>query len=130
MVSTAESTLGKWATAAAERVLLRGWERMVSEQRGMSNLTETVGSLPHKAARLLKMLRQKGAGVLTSTPPWTQAQIDRAAHRGAHRSAAEYTEFVAEELLEFCEQGYWIVLPLSTVRSWRGVRLSPLGVVP
>jgi hypothetical protein len=103
---------------------------MVSEQRGISNLTKTVGSLPHKAARLLKMLRQKGAGVLTSTPPWTQAQIDRAAHRGAHRSAAEYTEFVAEELLEFCEQGYWIVLPLLTVRSWPGVRLSPLGVVP
>lgn len=115
---------------AAERVTSTGWENTVAELRGASNLTETVRSIPHKAARLLDLLRKRGACVLTSTPPWTQEQIDAAARRGAHKSADEYTEFVCQELLDFCLQGYWVVLPLSLVRTWKGLRLSPLGVVP
>jgi hypothetical protein len=129
-VSAAESTLGKWAMAAAVRVTTMGWENMVGELRGASHLTESVGDIPHKAGRLLNLLRKNGVGVLLSTRPWTPDQIDQAAQRGAHKSASEYTDFVCEELLDFCEQGYWVVLPLATVRSWSGLRLSPLGVVP
>ena len=130
LVSTAESTLGKWAEKAAARVGQVGWHRMVEERRGTSNLTDTVATIPHKAGRLLNFLRKQGAGVPTSTGPWTQAQVDHAASRGAHKSAADYTEFVCEELLDFCAQGYWTVLPLAFVREWLGLRLSPLGVVP
>ena len=57
---------------AAEHVETMGWENMVADLRGASNLTETVRSIPHKAARLLDLLRRRGAGMLTSTPPWTQ----------------------------------------------------------
>ena len=32
--------------------------------------------------------------------------------------------------MDFCEQGYWAVLPYAIVRQWKGLRISPLGVVP
>lgn len=34
------------------------------------------------------------------------------------------------EMLDFCEQGFWTVLPLSVVLALPHLRLSPLGVVP
>ena len=93
-------------------------------------MTESVGSIPHRAARALDHLQKRGATVPVSTPPWTSAQVDKAAARGSHKSAEAHFEFVSEELLEFCQQGYWIVLPLETVCTWENLRLSPLGVVP
>ena len=33
-------------------------------------------------------------------------------------------------MLDFCQQGYWAVVPYATVRQWRKLRISPLGVVP
>ena len=130
LVTPAEATLGKWACNAAVQLKALGWETMVTAARGNSNMTETVGTIPHKAARALDHLRRRGASVPTSTPPWTRAQVDQAASRGSHQSANAHVEFVCEELLEFCQQGYWIVLPLATVLSLHNLRLSPLGVVP
>ena len=73
LASSAESTLGKWAELAAERVISRGWEATVADLRGASNLTETVGRIPHKAARLLDLPRKRGAAVPMSTPLDTSA---------------------------------------------------------
>ena len=53
-----------------------------------------------------------------------------AAKRGCHKSARDHTEFVCDELADFCRQGYWTVLPFAAVQSWPSLRLSPLGVVP
>jgi hypothetical protein len=39
-------------------------------------------------------------------------------------------EFVSEEILDFCRQGYWLVLPYAAVAEWPNLRVSPLGVVP
>ncbi|KAI2493227.1 hypothetical protein MHU86_21301 [Fragilaria crotonensis] len=64
------------------------------------------------------------------TAPWTHEQIMTAAKRGCHKSARDHTEFVCEELVDFCRQGYWTVLPLDAVQHWPELRLSPLGVVP
>ena len=50
--------------------------------------------------------------------------------RGPHKSAKEERAFVCEEILDFCSQGYWAVLPYSEVRLWKDLRISPLGVVP
>ena len=33
-------------------------------------------------------------------------------------------------MLDFCRQGYWIVLPYDMVRHWPALRVSPLGAVP
>ena len=50
--------------------------------------------------------------------------------RSPHKSAQEERAFVCEEILDFCAQGYWAVLPYSAVRRWKNLRISPLGVVP
>ena len=129
-LTPAETTLGKCAQSTKDRLLALGWEGLVSAARGVSNMTESVGTIPHQAARALDHLRKRGASVPTSTKPWTTAQVDCAAARGSHQSAKAHVEFVCEELLEFCQQGYWIVLPLDAVRTLPNLRLSPLGVVP
>lgn len=98
--------------------------------RGDSNMSKDVRHLPHKASRLLHHLRLHGAGVWTSTPPWAIQRRDAAVHRGAHQSAHQDREFVFDEMLDFCRQGYWLVLPYEAVRGWDGLRLSPIGAVP
>jgi hypothetical protein len=57
-------------------------------------------------------------------------RIRRAAERGSHRSAKDEVEFVCLEMLEFCDQGFWTVLPLQAALQLAHLRLSPLGVVP
>jgi hypothetical protein len=91
-----------------------GWKGLVDTVRGTSNMTATVGTIPRRAARALDHLRRRGATVPTSTSPWTPHQIAQAAARGSHKLADAHVEFVSEELLEFCQQGYWTVLPLAT----------------
>ena len=129
-LSPAEETLSKWAAEASKKLDSVGWEELVRSARGTSQLSEGVKGLPHKAGRLLDLLRRKGAGVPMQTAPWTHEQILAAAKRGSHKSARDHMEFVCEELVDFCRQGYWTVLPLSVVEHWPALRLSPLGVVP
>ena len=129
-LSPAEETLGKWAAAAKAKLDAAGWEELVRSARGTSQLSDGVKRLPHKAGRLLDLLRRKGATAPMRNAPWTHEQILAAASRGSHKSARDHTEFVCEELVDFCRQGYWTVLPLSAVEHWPSLRLSPLGVVP
>ena len=129
-LTPAEETLSKWATVAAAKLQSVGWEELVRGARGASQLSDGVKRLPQKAGRLLDHLRRKGAAVPMQTAPWTPAQIQHAVRRGCHKSARDHTEFVCEELVDFCRQGYWTVLPLSAVEHWPELRLSPLGVVP
>lgn len=102
----------------------------MSKARGESNVSRGVRHLPHKAARLLEHLRRRGAGVLTSTAPWTLHRLDAAVTRGSHKSAHQDREFVLEEMMDFCRQGYWMVVPYAAVRHWTNLRLSPIGAVP
>lgn len=37
---------------------------------------------------------------------------------------------MAQEMIEFFQQGYWVVLPYDVVAEWPNLRVSPLGVVP
>ena len=97
---------------------------------GTSNLTDDVGRLPHRAARLLDHLRLRGASVTLATALWTLAQKQRAITWGPHKSSRGEREFVHNEIHDFCTQGYWIVLPFSVVQHWPSLRISPLGVVP
>ena len=111
----AEATLGKLAAETALLVHRIGWEAVVQRCRGESNISSGVRRLPHKAARLLEHLRLRGAGIITATPPWGPARCDEAVQRGSHKSAHLDREFVFEEMLDFCEQGYWAVMPYSEV---------------
>ena len=129
-ISDAEVALGKLANETAHRLRRDGWHRTVVNVRGESNITGSVGTLPHRAARLLQHLRRRGAGVPLRTAPWTRSQCDAAVQRGPHQSSQGEREFVAEEMLDFCRQGYWIVVPYEEAATLEGLRISPLGVVP
>lgn len=94
-----------------------------------SEYSDDVRHLPHKASRVLEYLRARGVPVLTSTPPWTTQRKQDAMERGPHQSSQGEREFVATELLDFCKQGYWLVLPFECVSEWPQLRISPLGVV-
>ena len=107
-----------------------GWRAFVEKARGPSNLTAGVSCLPQKARRLLAHLRRQGASVVTSTAPWGPTRCDDSMRRGPHKSAQDERAFVCEEILDFCHQGYWAVMPYSAVRQWKNLRISPLGVVP
>ena len=65
-----------------------------------------------------------------ATPPWPQQQRDAAVVWGPHKSVYDDREFVFQEIMDFCAQGYWTVLPYEQVKRWVDLRVSPLGVVP
>lgn len=130
-VTRAEATLRKYALAIAAKLEYVGdWYSFVVTQRGRPDIARSAESIPHKAARLLKHLRRRGAGVTMQTAPWDQERLRRAATRGSHQSARGEIEFVCEEMLEFCQQGFWTVLPLHIALLLPNLQLSPLGVVP
>ncbi|KAI2509092.1 hypothetical protein MHU86_5340 [Fragilaria crotonensis] len=129
-ISEAEAALGKLAVVTEKLFATHGWVRTVALARGKSDITPTVGQLSHRAARLLTHLKKRGATVPVHTPAWPIERRDGAVTRGAHRSSAGERQFVCEEMLDFCAQGYWIVMPYRAVRQLRHLRVSPLGVVP
>ena len=129
-LSEAEIELGKLAQATDRIIAEHGWRRTVEDVRGVSNIARSVRHVPHKAARLLEHLRVRGAAVPTATAPWDQRRRDEAITRGPHQSSHVERQFVCEEMLDFCQQGYWIVVPYATVAHWPSLRISPLGVVP
>ena len=62
--------------------------------------------------------------------PWSRERCDAAVARGPHQSSHGEREFVAAEMLDFVQQGYWMVLPYEDACMLDGLRISPLGVVP
>ena len=129
-LSSAEDLLGKLANDSANKLRTLGWTRWLREIRGRSNVAHTVESVPHKASRLLSHLGKRGAGVPLATPPWSRERIATAVQRGPHQSSESERAFVAKEMLDFCNQGYWVVLPMDAAADLPGLRVSPLGVVP
>lgn len=129
-LSRAEHTLGKLATHFASCVHQVGWHQTVLEHRGKAHVNLSVHIVPHRAARLLSHLGKRGASITVTTAPWDRARRDAAVLRGPHKSSKGEREFVSEEMLDFCSQGYWIVLPYDAVAEWQNLRVSPLGVIP
>ena len=68
--------------------------------------------------------------MVTSTTQWGTTRCDEAVRRGSHKSVHLHREFVFDEMLDFCQQGYWLVLPYALVQQWPELRVSPLGAVP
>lgn len=129
-MSEAEERLGKLASEYDNLLRRNGWIRTIEHCRGPSNVSDKVETLPHRAARLLQHLRKRGASVTLATPPWDAQQQHAAIARGPHKSSHGERSFVCEEILDFCRQGYWIVLPYHTACDLPNLRISPLGVVP
>ena len=95
------------------RVLRRlGWRRLIRTLRQRGDL-QVDPALPHPAGPLLQRLQHEGAPAVMTTPPWSRATLDERVARGSHQSCAEYLDFLREELLEFSQKGFWLVLPVD-----------------
>lgn len=107
------------------------WETFATAHRGFApDIATDVKHLAHPAAHLLDHLRNHGAPIPMSSPPWSLARRDEAIKRGPHKSAKDEVAFVREEFIDFLNKRFWTILPYSLVRNIPNLRLSPLGVVP
>mmetsp|Transcript_36392 Transcript_36392/g.81833 ORF Transcript_36392/g.81833 Transcript_36392/m.81833 type:complete len:1331 (-) Transcript_36392:274-4266(-) len=122
-------TLRDWAAANAEFLAQHGYEALVKERRGRSNLNPDVGSLNHPAAGYLDYIRRHGAPVVSTTPPKTPEELQAAVDRGPHPSAEAHADFLAQEAFEMCQRHHTFVLPFSAVKHLPGVEISPPGVI-
>ena len=122
--------LGAYVDKTVSMLHRSGWHATIVELRGRSDLHPLVKELPHPAAPLLDRLRKNGAPVVLKSPPWSPAVKQARFLRGPHKSALEHSEFLAQEFLDFCRKGYWMLLPYNEVKDRPELRLSPIGVVP
>jgi hypothetical protein len=87
------------------------WENFVAEFRGPSYLANELDNIEHPAAELLRKWRDHGVPVKTTSEPWSSDQKDACIQRGCHKSAKDHAAFVREEMAEFVESKFWVVLP-------------------
>ena len=104
------------------------WEAFVTEFRGPSYLSSELDNIDHPAATLLRQWRDHGVPAETSSPPWTMEQKDRCVERGCHHSANEHSDFVRDELANFIENKFWMVLPYEMVKHFIELLLSPAAI--
>ena len=104
------------------------WESFVNAFRGESYLSPELDNLEHPAANLLREWRDHGVPAQTSSPPWSEDTKDSYVERGCHRSANEHAEFLRDEMSEFIDSRFWVVLPYSLVRDMPQLQLSPAAV--
>jgi hypothetical protein len=68
------------------------------------------------------------------TSPWTEQQREETLKRGPHKSSNEHADFLREELLDFVQKGFWMVLPYRLLKKYKhlitNLCISPMGVVP
>jgi hypothetical protein len=101
----------------------------MTEHWGQSYLSQDLDSIDHSARDYLQRLREQGVHVPLDDPPWSAGTIDACALRGPHPSANLFKEFLWDEMADFIEAGFWVVLPLEQVRALdQDLRLSPLAV--
>jgi hypothetical protein len=104
------------------------WEEFVEEFRGRSYLATELDHVEHPAAELLRQWRDEGVPAMTSSPPWTNEQKDQCIHRGCHQSAKDHADFLREEMAEFIENKFWVVLPYEIVRDLEDIMFAPAAV--
>ena len=66
----------------------------------------------------------------SSTAPWTKAKVNMALKHGPHRSSHNGIDVLRTEYVDMMDKQQWIVIPASTVKNIKGLRLSSLGLVP
>ena len=119
-------TLVRQLSAAYETA--PSWESFVTEFRGRSYLAPMLEQLDHPAAELLCRWRNDGVPAETDSSPWTDDQKDLCIQRGCHLSAKEHSSFLRDEMAEFIESRFWVVLPYRQVRHLPSLQLSPAAV--
>lgn len=123
------SRLGTYMSRAAAALRSSpSWESFVNSQHGPPHLQPGLDLLPLEAATYLSGLQQHGAPVLLDEPEWSPAKRQEAIERGCHFSAVQHKEFIAGEMCDFAEDGFWAILPYDLIKDLPGVRLSPAQI--
>ena len=65
----------------------------------------------------LQKLCDHGVRVPMDDPPWSDDTIQHCANWGPHPSANLFQDFLHDEMVDFIEAGFWVVLPLDQVYS-------------
>jgi hypothetical protein len=104
------------------------WSTFVQHRRPRSDFSSL--QIHHPARRLLQHYRDHGTPVRFHTTPWSKQQLHKAIHRGPHKSANEYIDYLEEEFIDMINKGQWIVIPYDLAKTLPGLRLSPPGVIP
>ena len=104
------------------------WEAFVNRFRGRSYLSPDLQDQDHPAVELLRQWRDQGVPVDTSSPPWTLEQKDRCVERGCHPSATLHSSFLRDEMADFIDSKFWVVLPYTLVRHHQNLMFSPTAV--
>ena len=64
----------------------------------------------------------------STSRPWTDHQKDECIRRGCHYSATEHSTFLREEMADFIENRFWMVLPYELIRHLEELMMSPAAV--
>lgn len=127
--NAAVQRLGTFVSLAESRLHdAPDWSTFVRQEHGPPHIKPDVRHLPHPAGPYLSLISSSGVPIRFDDPEWTLEQRDAAMARGCHFSATKHKEFIAEEMLEFANSGYWTVLPYQTVRHLPNLRLSPAQI--
>ena len=114
-----------------------GWDGLIKHVQGRGDMKIEPTKLDqHPAVPLLQRMATEGVPAIMSDPPWSDEQLHTQVQRGSHKSCLSELQFLREELLEFSQKGFWLVLPYRVIKYLRaqgllsGVRVSPMGVIP
>lgn len=125
----AVSKLGTFVQQAVDLLdQCSSWEQFVVTSHGPTHLQDGLENLNHPAAEYLASLQEHGCPVYYDDPDWTLEELDAAVEKGCNRSAEFHRDFIAEEMVEFGESGFWTILPYDRVRHLPGLRLSPAQI--
>ena len=104
------------------------WESFVHQFRGRSYLSPSIEEVEHPAIPLLTKWRNEGVPAESCSEPWSVEQTDLCIKRGCHTSAKEHAAFLRDEMSDFIENKFWMVLPYDMVRGLPSLQLSPASV--
>ena len=104
------------------------WSEFVNDVHGRSYLSPDMSGVRHPARQYLEELRDQGLPISMDDEEWSLEKRDACVSRGCHKTAREHAAFIREEMSDFAESGFWVVLPYEQVRHLKNLRLSPLGV--
>lgn len=128
--TTRSDKLGEYITRDSKLVAKLGIEGAIRYRLKRNDWGNLKRVAQHPAARLLRHYKAHGVPVTLADTPWTHEEILGAMKRGPHKSAYEYEEFLREDMADYVDKGYWMVIPFSAVANDPMLRASPIGVVP
>jgi uncharacterized NAD(P)/FAD-binding protein YdhS len=91
------------------------WKQFIIDHHGESYLARDLDSINHSARDYLRWLCKQGVRIPLDDPTWSTDTIDTCAMRRPHPSANLFKEFLRDEMADFIEAGFWVVLPLEQV---------------